>query len=60
MEPIAAELNGRCPEIFPRELAEVLVGSGITVNFTRDCDGEASHLREKGVICILLLAWGLC
>lgn len=57
-EPIAVELNGRCPNIFPRKLAEVLMGSCIAVNFARDCNGKASYLREKGIICILLLAWG--
>lgn len=54
-EAIAVKLNGRRPDIFPGKLAEVFVGSCVAVDFARDCDGEASHLREKGIVCILLL-----
>lgn len=54
-EAIAIKLNGRRPDIFPGKLAEVLMGSCVAVDFARDCDGEASHLCEKGIVCTLLL-----
>lgn len=55
-EAVAAELNGRCPEVFPREFTEELMRSCEAMDFARDCNGEASGLREEGVVCILLLA----
>lgn len=52
---IAVELNGRCPDVFPGELAKPLMHSCVAVDFTRDCDGETSLLCEERVVCILLL-----
>lgn len=54
VKAIAIKLNRRCPDVFPGELAEMLMRSCVAVDFAGDSDGETSHLCEEWVICLLL------